>query len=269
MKLKKTGQGNHKTVPAIIPACSSCNKKGAKFEWNADAILLTGSRPSAGTTEPIFFGKLFLHEGKGGPYWTKVHRVKREGKKLTCVQGEFNLITEDSEGTRTLRVGVPPPAGPAAATRQQTDLNPGLVQKEFKDSKVELNNKQLDKKKNLIEEGWWYYEDDTGFVYDLLRGANNDEEKPIVCVADKVRKEFNEEKVIDRVQCVYVIRQKRGFFTLKKSPDGKKMPSVIEQIVHCMRRLAIDHKQSMDDILQFACQQEQIRNENETRTLTQ
>ena len=273
VKLKKAGSGNHRTVPAIIPACSSCNRGGKKFEWNADAILLRSTE-----REPVFFGKLFLHEKQKGPYWTKVHSVKWttfEGKKLTGVQGEVTLIIDKK--TYTKRVGVP---AEVATTRQGnlrrleryylgTDI--------FASSTVKLNNITGNKRgvvgspnfvsplKDWYEHEWWWYEDDTGFVYDLLRGANDDK-KPIVCVADKVGTEFNKEKVIKMVQRVSV-RQKSGLFTLKRSPEGKKMPSVIEQLVHSMRCLAIDHEQSMDDILQFAFQQ--IRNENETRTLTQ
>ena len=61
LKLKLLGAPDDApTVPAIIPACSSCKRGGKMFEWNADAILLRGYNGD----EPIFFGKLFLHEEK-------------------------------------------------------------------------------------------------------------------------------------------------------------------------------------------------------------
>ena len=88
-------------------------------------------------------------------------------------------------------------------------------------------------------------------MYDLLRGATVDH--PIVSVRnraqDRITKqltEFNKKDVIDRVQRVNVKHAKLDLF----------MPTVIEQIVHSMRCLAIDHGQDstvyMDNILKFA-----------------
>ena len=249
------------TVPAIIPACSSCNRGGRTFKWNADAILLKGW---AGT-EPIFFGKLFLHEELPirGLYWETVHNVKKEeidGKKYTCVQGE----TSKKGGKK--RVGVPPElrSTTMVSDRRQQSIDYYLDAEEFKKSRCEINKQtgraRTDpKKKNYVSRDdwfkneWWYYEDDTGFVYDLLRGATV--EHPIVSVRNRAKDritnqltEFNKKEVIDRVQCVHV----------EHAEQALPMPTVIEQIVHSMRCLAIEHGQDMhstvymDDILKFA-----------------
>ena len=253
MKLKKSGRGNYKTVPAIIPACSSCNRGGKKFEWNADAILLTGSRDTTAGTEPIFFGKLFLHEEKNGkkkigPYWTKVHRVTRttfEGKKLiTGVQGEVTLKT-----CKKL-VGVPPEIVDTRQRVLRREEHHYLGRDEFKSSTVKWNKitgeeRVVSEDKDWYLHEWWWYEDDTGFVYDLLRGANayrwhgsSLRKKPIVCVADKYGAEFHKKNVIERVQRVVV----------KRSGGGKPMPLVIDQIAYITRCLATEHKQKMADI---------------------
>ena len=264
VKLKKTGKGNHGTVPAIIPACSSCNRSGKEFKWNADAILLTGSRKNG--TEPIFFGKLFLHEEKGGVYWTKVHKVMRKGT-LTGVQGETSKRT---------RVGVAPQL-PTQDIRsrggneahEQKLIKYYLNAEEFVKSRLEINKKtgrarhpkyvsenvlkKYVSKKGWFKKEWWYYEDDTGFVYDLLRGATD--KRPIVCVINRAQgeitkkyTEFSRKEVIDRVQRVHV----------KHADEDLRMPmpTVLDQFVHCMRCLAIEHGQDstiyMDNILKFA-----------------
>ena len=269
MKLKKAGPGNQRTVPAIIPACSSCNRGGKKFEWNADAILLTGSRDTTAGTEPVFFGKLFLHEEKKGkkkigPYWTKVHRVKRttfEGKKLTGVQGEVTLKT-----CKKL-VGVPPEIVDTRQRVLRREEHHYLGRDEFKSSTVKWNKitgeeRVISEDKDWYLHEWWWYEDDTGFVYDLLRGATVDH--PIVSVRnrakDRITKkmtEFSEKEVIDRVQRVHV----------KHAEQALSMPTAIEQIVHSMRCLAIEHGLLdsaiyMDDILKkFASLLVQIEEE--------
>ena len=245
------------TVPAIIPACSSCNRGGRTFKWNADAILLKGSRDTRAGTEPIFFGKLFLHEEQKGLYWKTVHKVEEveiDRKKYTRVQGE----------TSKKRVGVPPELRSTTMVsdrrqKEQQSIDYYLNAEEFEKSRCEINKQTGKARKDpdyvsaerWYEEEWWYYEDDTGFVYDLLRGATV--EHPIVSVGNRAKDritnqltEFNKKEVIDRVQRVHV----------QHAEQALSMPTVIEQIVHSMRCLAIDHGQDstiyMDNILKFA-----------------
>ena len=86
-------------------------------------------------------------------------------------------------------------------------------------------------------------------MYDLLRGATV--ERPIVCVINRAQSEitkkyteFSRKEVIDRVQRVHVKHADKDL----RMP----MPTVLDQIVHCMRCLAIEHGQDMDNILKFA-----------------
>jgi hypothetical protein len=213
---------------------------------------------------------LFLHEGKGGLFWKKVHNVEKveiEGKQYTRVQGETNKRTRVGVAAQLPTQDTRARSGNEAHRHEQNLIKYYLDAEEFVNSRLEINKEtgrarhpkyvsedDLDKYVSIngwFEKEWWYYEDDTGFVYDLLCGATV--KRPIVCVIKRAQgeitnqyTEFSRKEVIDRVQRVHV----------KHADLRMPMPTVLDQFVHCMRCLAIEHGQDstiyMDNILKFA-----------------